>query len=517
LSSQLPGPAGDQPADKRVPNRRRRWPRRAAAVVLALVLLAAAGAGAAVEYVHYRFGQVRKIRVPGLVTPAARAKTNRAKTSLTILLVGSNTRTGLKPGEAGAFGTPGEVGGARSDVTMLLHLDPATGSASLLSIPRDLFVPLPAHSVSGPVGKIDAALNDGPEQLVEAITNDLGIPIDHYVEVNFDGFQNVIDALGGIDMDFPTPVHDRESSLNITVTGCQHLNGFQALAVVRARHLSYYANGSWHADPLSDLSRIRRDHEFLKVFVDTMKAKGLNDPLRANAVLGNLVHQVTIDTGFSLNEMLDLLRRYRSINVNAVPTVTLPVSVVNNYRWRGVSYGDVVMPSEPEDHQLVDGWLGQPLPAARAGSFPVTVRDTSGVRGKGYAVARQLMALGFSVTGFQYSYPPAAPAETLVRYGAGALAQARAVRAVLHGVVMMQADGSVPAGAVAVDVGSVLTVTAPPASPLARVTSPSTITGPAPVTIATTTTTTPTPGGQALSPAQNPLQPFDPTGCGVGR
>jgi LCP family protein required for cell wall assembly len=516
VSSQPPGPAGDQPAHERVSTRRRRWPRRAAATVVALVLLAGAGAGAAVEYVHYRFGQVRKIPVPGLRTPAERAETNSAKTSITILLVGSNTRTGLNPNEARAFGTADEVGGARSDVTMLLHLDPATGGASLLSIPRDLFVPLPTHSVSGPVGKIDAALNDGPEQLVEAITNDLGIPIDHYVEINFDGFQNVINALGGIDMDFPTPVRDPESSLNITATGCQHLDGFQALAVVRARHLSYYDNGSWHPDPLSDLSRIRRDHEFLKVFVETMKAKGLNDPLRANAVLGNLVHQVTIDTGFSLNEMLDLLRRYRSIDANTVPTLTLPVSVVNNYRWRGVGYGDVVMPSEPEDHQLVDSWLGQPLPAAAPGSFPVTVRDTSGMRGKGYAVARQLTALGFSVSSLQYSYAPAVPAETLVRYGTGALAQARAVRAVLHGVVVMQADGTLAAGAVTVDVGSVLSVPSAPAGASASVTAPSTSVSRAPVT-ATTTTTTPTPGGQPLSPAQNPLQSFDPTSCGAGR
>ncbi len=474
------------------------------------MLLAVAAAGAAVEYAHYRFGQVRKVAVPALIPPSVRQKTASAKTSLTILLVGSNTRTGLKPSEAKNFGTPAEVGGARSDVTMLLHLDPATGAASLLSIPRDLFVPLPPHSVSGPVGKIDAALNDGPEQLVETITDDLGIPIDHYVEINFDGFQNVISALGGINMNFPTLLKDQESGLNITRIGCQHLNGSAALALVRARHLYYYANGRWRPDPESDLSRIRRDHEFLKVFVQTMKAKGLNDPLRANAVLGNLVHQVTIDTGFSLNEMLDLLGRYRSIDPNTIPTYTLPVSLVNNYRWRGVNYGDVVLPSEPEDHQLVDTWLGKALPAASTSSFALTVHDTSGI-GKGPAVERSLKALGFTVSGLQYGYAPADPAETVVRYGAFAVAEARAVRAVLHGVVMMQADPSLPATGVTVDVGSLLTVTSPPL-PANTLAAPST-SAPA----STTTTTTPTPGGQQLTSPLNPLQSFDPTSCTPGQ
>ena len=476
------------------------------------MLLAVAGAGATVEYVHYRFGQVRKIAVPALVPPAVRAKTASAKTSLTILLVGSNTRTGLKPSEAKYFGTAEEVGGARSDVTMLLHLDPATGTASLLSIPRDLFVPLPSHSVSGPVGKIDSALNDGPEQLVETITYDLGIPIDHYVEINFDGFQNVINALGGISMSFPTLLRDQYSGLNITTTGCQRLNGGQALAVVRARHLSYEANGRWQPDPLSDLSRIRRDHEFLKVFVNAMKAQGLNDPLRANAVLANLVHQVTIDNNFSLNEMLDLLRRYQNINTNTVPTVTLPVSVVNNYIWHGINYGDVVLPSEPEDHQLIDAWLGKGLPVSAPGSFTLTVRDTSGL-GKGSSVARQLNALGYSVQGLQYGNPPAKPAETLIRYGTNALADARSVRSVLHGVVMMQADSTVPAGAVVLDAGSLVTVSSPSAATtlLSPVTSTTNLPTP------TTTTTTPTPGGQKLSSPFNPLQPFDPTGCTPGQ
>ena len=252
----------------------------AAGIVLVLFVGAAVATGAA--YARFRFDQVRKVHLSNLRTPLAASK---SRPSENILIVGNNTRTGLAPQDAQLFGSPQEVGGARSDVTMVLHLDPASGVASLLSIPRDLFVPLPPHSMSGAVGKIDAALNDGPDNLVAAISGSLGIPIDHYVSINFDQFQNVIDAVGGISMNFPMPLKDSLSGLNVTRTGCQLLNGFQALAVVRARHLEYSTNGQWYYDPLSDLSRIRRDQTFLRVLVTTIKTKGLNNPLRAEAVL----------------------------------------------------------------------------------------------------------------------------------------------------------------------------------------------------------------------------------------
>jgi LCP family protein required for cell wall assembly len=72
---------------------------------------------------------------------------------------------------------------------------------------------------------------------VAAIQEDFGIPIQHYVELNFDSFASVVNALGGINMYFPEPVYDPESDLDVTTVGCHHLNGFHALQVVRARHL----------------------------------------------------------------------------------------------------------------------------------------------------------------------------------------------------------------------------------------------------------------------------------------
>jgi LCP family protein required for cell wall assembly len=503
----------------------RRWPRRVligANIVAAMALLAS---GLALAYIKYRYAQVTKISLPGLVhdgrdsagaVPATQLGTGRAAT--TILLVGNNTRTGLDPSEAAHVGTAADVGGARSDVTMLLHLDPVRG-ATILSIPRDLFVPMPPHSLVGSAGKIDAALNDGPEQLVEAITNDLGIPINHYVSINFDGFQHVIDALGGINMNFPLSLRDSYSGLNIVNTGCQHLNGAAALAVVRARHLQWKAFGRWFDDPQSDLSRIRRDHEFLTVLAKTIRSKGLSNPFRANAVIGNLVNQVTIDNGLSVSTMLNLLRAYGGLNPDTTPELTLPVTLVPSadYHYEGGSYGSVVFPSQPADAQTIATFLNA---APTAGPPPaVQVVDRSGV-GAGPRTAEALRRAGFNVTSERASYAPGFPSETVVRYRPGDLPAAQEVLGSLAGAALLFADAQTPPSTIVIDVGSVINVVSPGAGPSSAA-GPSSGVGPSPSSasdVPTTSTTSspssvPTPGGVPVTPSAAPLDFFDPRGC----
>ena len=478
-----------------------------------MVAVALLGSSFALAYVSYRYSQIKKISLPGLVhggrdsagpvevVPLGGGRYRGPAT--TILLVGNNTRTGLEPNESRYFGSSSEVGGARSDVTMLLHLDPVKG-ATILSIPRDLFVPLPPHSTVGPVGKVDAALNDGPEQLVEAITNDLGIPINHYVSINFDGFQHVIDALGGINMNFPLPLRDGYSGLNIVNTGCQHLNGGAALAMVRARHLQYKVYGRWFDDPQSDLSRIRRDHEFLTVLAKTIRAKGLTNPLRANAVIGNLVDQVTIDNGLSVSFMLSLLRAYGGLNPDTTPELTLPVTLVPvvNYTYTGAGYGSVVFPSQPADAETIAQFLGT-APVLTQPSA-VEVVDRSGI-GAGSRVADALAADGFNVTSRSSAYAPAQPSETVVHYQPGNLPAAERVMDALSGAAIMTADLQVPPSTIVIDVGSVVAASSglPAVSP----------TPGSPTTIASAPAAVPTPDGAAITPSAAPLDFFDPRGC----
>ena len=144
------------------------------------------------------------------------------------------------------------VNGVNSDVIMILHVDPARHRLAILSLPRDLFVPNARGN--GP-NKIDAGLYQGISQVVAAVQEDFGIPIQHTVSLNFDQFANVVDALGGINMSFPMSVFDAESGLNVQAATCVHLNGTQALEVVRARHLQYQSAGTTTLTPITGRKR----------------------------------------------------------------------------------------------------------------------------------------------------------------------------------------------------------------------------------------------------------------------
>ncbi len=138
------------------------------------------------------------------------------------LIVGSDTRDVVDPDaeDAGLFlnGSTGE--GGRSDTIMILRRDPDAG-ASLLSIPRDLWVPIAG---TGDDGKINWAYIGGPRRLAETITQALGIPIHHYVEVDFAGFQRLVDEIGGVEICVKDAAQDTNSGLSLQ-PGCQTLRG----------------------------------------------------------------------------------------------------------------------------------------------------------------------------------------------------------------------------------------------------------------------------------------------------
>src|SRR4029077_14112799 len=123
--------------------------------------------------------------------------------------------------------------GQRSDTIMILHTDTSSGRTLLVSVPRDLWVPIAGHGSS----QINSAFTIGPQTLVDTIQADLNVPIHHYVEVNFDTFRKMVDAIGSVPVLFPAPARDHFSDLNVPTAGCVHLNGAQALSFVRSRDL----------------------------------------------------------------------------------------------------------------------------------------------------------------------------------------------------------------------------------------------------------------------------------------
>ena len=164
--------------------------------------LAALGAGGLYFYANYRFDQIKKVHAKHLVKEAAPGK------PFNILLVGSDSRAFVDNStQVKAFGDASDAGGQRSDVTMVARFVPATKTVTVLSIPRDLWVDIPGNSgdIQG-LNRINAAFNTGPDLLVQTIEKVLHIPINHYMSVGFPGFSGMVNALGGITMDFPTAV-----------------------------------------------------------------------------------------------------------------------------------------------------------------------------------------------------------------------------------------------------------------------------------------------------------------------
>ncbi len=468
-------------------------------LVVVLLVIAIAGYG----YVKYRYGQIKKLTVGNLTKPASNQPMN-------ILIVGSNSRAALNGKQASAFGTAQQVGGARSDVTMILHIDPKTHSVSLVSIPRDLFMPIPDSNLSN---RVDASLNSGPSQLVKTIEQDLGIGISHYVELNFDTFQSIVQTLGGLDMYFPYPVRDAYSGLNVQATGCHYLNGFQALAVVRARHLEYKTPaGQWIEDPLGDLSRIRRDHEFMRVLFSAVKQKGISNPLTLNAILSSVAPDLQVDSGFSLGEMFSLASQFRNLNPNSIPTATLPVALVNNYTYNGANYGDVVFPAQPQDQTIINKYLDLPVPTISKSSFSISVLNGSGIAQQAGTVAQQLGADGFKVTSTGNAKVLSTDTETIIYYKAGFLQQASLLRDSLSGAVIMGQSSTLTSAPVELVTGTGLTVAKPVVTTTTQAVSttgkatsgaPAPATTLAPVTLPATASVT-------------PLQPWDPRACPAG-
>jgi len=177
------------------------------------------------------------------------------------LLVGSDNG---QDGEAQREG----VSGRRSDTIMVLNVK--DGKAKMLSLNRDLWVANPA---TGENGRLNATYNQGPGNLIQAVTQNFGIPINHYIEIDFVSFGGLVDSFGGIDIAFEHPAFDLASGLDVKEAGLVHLDGTQALAYVRSRHYAEVIDGQVVLDPTSDLGRVQRQQVFLREIMKKAGAK----------------------------------------------------------------------------------------------------------------------------------------------------------------------------------------------------------------------------------------------------
>ena len=492
-------------------------------ILLILSIIIILGGSGVIFYGWFVNHLLKRIDVSGFSTSVGGAEN--------ILIAGSTTRCGLKFQNAQwGFCSQG-VTGVNSDIIMIVHLVPKTRQVTLLSIPRDTFVP--NARAGGLSFKIDAALYEGPSQLVKAIEEDFGIPIQHYAELNFDGFVNVVNALGGIRMDFPMPVYDAYSHLDIKVPGCTELTGLTALQLIRARHLQYKppsitTNNTyyWPYENQSDIGRIARTHEFLRVLASSVQKRGLSNPITDEKLISSILPNVTVDSGFNDSTILGLIEDFHHANLVNAPQYTLPIAVTpfGNYYFEGENFGDVVFPVEPTDQNIINKFLGssnntntmtgKPLPPAN--TISVSVMNGSGVSGQASIIANGLKNLGYNIYKVGTDKPKSSQAqETVVYYTAGHEAQAESVARQLSGYVVMSINPKdiVNGSEITVLTGTAASVNGASTTSATSSSSPSTSSTSQTSSNGSVTSSAPSDGFSAPSQPNEGLTPWDPRAC----
>jgi LCP family protein required for cell wall assembly len=239
------------------------------------------------------------------------------------LIIGSDSRQGLSKAQQQDLHT-GYDTGARTDSMMILHV--GDNGNTLMSIPRDSYVTIPAWTDSKGVQhnaakhKINAAYaeGDGP-LLVKTLEFNTGLRIDHYAEIGFSGFVNVVDDLGGIDMCLDKPIVDKASGADLKA-GCQTLNGKQSLAFVRERH----------QEATQDIARMQHQQQFLAALSHKATSMGtLLNPFTLYPTLDSGLSLLTVDNNTGLTDLSSMFFAMKAVKSGSGKTITVPISSAN--------------------------------------------------------------------------------------------------------------------------------------------------------------------------------------------
>jgi LCP family protein required for cell wall assembly len=406
--------------------------------ILSAVVVIASITGAGLQYMTSKLGDNIKIagfdtsgdvdRPAGfLVDPV----TNSYRAT-NIVLMGSDSRTG--PGDD-KYGDPTVNSNARSDTTILLHLSADRTWATAVSIPRDTWITLPTCRRDGSdqvVGGYESKFNSayemaGPGCTAKAVEQMTGLQVDHFVVLDFAGFTNVIDSLGGVEMCLTQAVNDKDSKL-VLPAGTSLLNGEQSLGFVRARKT--LSDGS-------DLARIKRQQAFLSSMIRTATSSQLLlNPVKLFGVLDSATQSITTDPQLGdINNLRDFALSAQTLSPENIGFLTVP--------WLPRGDGENVVIDQEKAAAL---WASMKSDtqyiapkSAKAPELPVAPSDVSvrvlngsGIAGKGGAVADALSQMGFAVQIIDDA-PTADYATSVVQYATGDDAIAKAVAYAMKG------------------------------------------------------------------------------------
>ncbi|MER6498680.1 LCP family protein [Streptomyces sp. NPDC001455] len=302
----------------RAPRKRRRGLKITLAVLLVLLL----AAGGTFYWLYSRLdGNITAVDIDKALGDDRPEKLPTSGQNL--LVLGSDSRSGA---ENKKLGGGGDVAGARSDTAMVVHIPEGRTRAVAVSIPRDTLVTRPqcTGSDGSAVRSADRVMFNsvysqvGPACVVKTVEKMSGVRIDHYLEINFAGFKDLVDAIGGVTVDVPQDIHDKSSGLDLT-KGQHRLDGTQSLAYVRTRH--GIGDGS-------DLGRIGLQQQFLLALLSEVKSQNLlSSPANMYRIADSATKSLTTDEGLaSLTSLSEFARSMQGVDPGSMETIMLPVA-----------------------------------------------------------------------------------------------------------------------------------------------------------------------------------------------
>ena len=302
----------------------------------------------------------------------------------TFLLIGSDSRENIPDDFADVFGS---AGGQRADVIMLVQVKPDDSVARLLSIPRDLKVDLDGRGTQ----KINAAYAyGGGSLLVSTVREVTGLPIHHYVEVDFAGFAAIVDEVGGVTINFPYPARDRKSGLNVPA-GSQTLNGEAALAFARSRSYEELRGDAWVSANATDIGRMGRQQDLIFAILSQMKRP--STITQAEEIISAIGSNLEVDAALIDRGILELAWAMRDIRPGGIETYTYPTttSIIG-----GIYYE---IPDEPAATETLLRFAagGSNAAAPPPADIHLEIRNGNGAPGIAGQYAELLIAEGFVV------------------------------------------------------------------------------------------------------------------------
>ncbi|RKS76359.1 LytR family transcriptional attenuator [Actinomadura pelletieri DSM 43383] len=381
-------------------------------------------AGSLTAYGLYRraFGNISHEDVNAQLGPNRPKKLNSA---MNILLLGSDTREGANA----KYGRRLKNEPPRSDTMILLHLSPGGGQAMGISFPRDLMVRMP--SCKGRDGRVvpaqsraqinSAFTNGGAACVIKTIESISNIRVDHFMQVDFNGFKAITNAVGGVPVCLPKAVNDPQSKLKLG-RGRHNIKGETALAYVRVRH--GLGDGS-------DLDRIKRQQKFMGALANkAMSAGVLSNPKKALDLMNAVTKSLTTDKELTPQVMMDIAREMQGMTSGKLRFVTVPSGPDPLDRNR-VALSSAAQPffAAVRNDRTIPKQQKPGASTIPPSQIRVRVYNGSGIDGQAGRVAADLESQGFHVE--VGGNAPSVTSATRVLYGSGADQQALSLAALI--------------------------------------------------------------------------------------